>query len=167
MKATFWVLVAAGAAVAQTGWGGMALDRKAMQTSYEEGRREELKASLESLLGSTALAPSDRAECLRYLSALYGDDGAEGKAASGMLQLIRLDPQRASLGLKVKPRTDSLFQGVRGEYLLWRADPEGAGRLQPIAAPLAGSPHLRMLPWIAAAVAGVAAAAAVMALAWP
>jgi len=106
------------------------LDPDALRASFTAGKREDLRLSLEALmLSPIPLPPEDRGECLRYLSAIYGDEpGAGSKAASRMYQLLRLQPDRTSLDLPVKAGTETLFARVRGEFL---AIPAGAREISP------------------------------------
>jgi hypothetical protein len=100
------------------------LDTAVLRESFTSGKREDLRLSLESLMRSPIpLSPVDRGECLRYLSAIYGDEpGAGSKASSHMYQLLRLQPDRTALNLPVKAGTEALFDRIRAEFLASRAE---------------------------------------------
>lgn len=167
MKRIIGIALAAGASTlyAASGQATARPDWESVASAFAAGNREAIRVPLEALLGSTAVPPADRAECLRYLSALYGDEAADNRrAASYMLQLVRLEPQRKSLGLPVKPATDSQYRAVFREYHSLKGNPAELLRTEPEIAAGSGK---RVLPWIAGIVACLGLGAAVAVLAWP
>jgi hypothetical protein len=104
------------------------VDTAVLRESFTAGKRDDMRLSLESLMRSPIpMSPADRAECLRYLSAIYGDEkGGGSKAASRMYQLLRLQPERTALDLPVKAETKALFERIRSEFIAGRAGERGA-----------------------------------------
>ncbi len=135
------------------------LDTNRLRQSFAAGKREDAKKSLETLmLSSPSMPPAIRGQCLRYLSAIYAEEkGGESKASSCMYQLLRLQPERSSLDLPIKPETEALFGRIRREFM---AAPQS---ITPD--PLLGSkirPMGYRLRWIAVATASLSVAAALL-----